>query len=49
LGEKCTVGKVDGISPEGRPKKTGSELGKTVCQTGRLNKEDAMDRGNWRK
>jgi len=40
---------VEGSSPTGRPKRTRKEVVQKDCQACNLNKEDAMDRGRWKK
>jgi len=40
---------VEGSRPRGRPKRTGKEVVQKDCQARNLNKEDAMDRGRWKK
>ena len=40
---------VGGSRPRGRPKRTWKEVVREDCQARKLNKEDAMDRCNWRK
>jgi len=40
---------VEGSRPRGRPKRTWKEVVQKDCQTHNLNKEDAMDRGRWKK
>jgi len=40
---------VEGSRPRGRPKRTWKEVVQKDCQTRNLNKEDAMDRGRWKK
>ena len=40
---------VEGSRPSGRPKRTWTEVVQKDCQAHNLNREDAMDRGNWRK
>jgi len=47
--KKCMEHKVEGSRPRGRPKKTWKEIVREDCQARKLNKEDAMDRCNWRK
>ena len=40
---------VDGSRPRGRPKRKWKEVVQKDCQACNLNKEDAMDRGRWKK
>ena len=40
---------VEGSRPTGRPKRTWKEVVQKDCQARNLNKEDAMDRGRWKK
>jgi len=40
---------VEGARPRGRPKKTWTEVVKKDCQARKLNREDALDHGRWRK
>jgi len=40
---------VEGSRPRGRPKRTWKEVAQEDCQARNLNKEDAMDRGRWKK
>jgi len=40
---------VEGSKPRGRPKRTWKEVVQKDCQARNLNKEDAMDRGRWKK
>jgi len=40
---------VEGSRPRGRQKKTWREVVQKDCQTRNLNREDAMDRGRWKK
>ena len=39
----------EGSRPRGRPKTTWKEDVQKNCQARNLNKEDAMDRGRWKK
>jgi len=39
----------EGSRPRGRPKRTWKEVVQKECQAHNLNKEDAMDRGRWKK
>jgi len=47
--KKCMEYEVDGSRPRGRPKRTWIEIVQKDCQTRNLNREDAMDRGRWKK
>ena len=47
--KKCTEYEVEGSRPRGRPKRTWREVVQKDCQARNLNKEDAMDRGTWKK
>ena len=49
LGEKSTEYEVEGSRPRGRPNRTWKEVVQKDCQARNLNKEDAMDRGRWKK
>jgi len=40
---------VEGSGPGGRPERTWREVVQKDCQARNLNKEDAMDRGRWKK
>jgi len=40
---------VEGSRSRGRPKRTWKEVVQKDCQARNLNKEDAMDRGRWKK
>jgi len=40
---------VKGPTPRGRPKRTWREVVSEDCQAHKLNTEDAMDRGKWKK
>jgi len=40
---------VEGSIPRGKPKRTLKEVVQKDCQAHNLNKEDAMDRGRWKK
>jgi len=40
---------VEGSRPRGRPKRTWKEVVQKDCQARNLYKEDAMDRGRWKK
>jgi len=43
------VYEVEGSRPRGRPTKTWKEVVHKDCQARNLNKENAMDRGRWKK
>jgi len=47
--KKCMEYEVEGSRPRGRPKRTWKEVVQKDCQARYLNKEDAMDRGRWKK
>ena len=47
--KKCMEYEVEGSRSRGRPKRTWKEVVQKDCQAGNLNKEDAMDRGRWKK
>jgi len=47
--KKCMECEVEDSRPRGRPKRTWKEVVQKDCQTCSLNKEDAMDRGRWKK
>jgi len=47
--KKCMEYEVEGPRPRGRPKRTWREVVQKHCQARNLNKEDAMDRGRWKK
>jgi len=47
--KKCVEYEVEGSRPRGRPKRTWREVVQKDCQAGNLNREDAMDRGRWKK
>jgi len=47
--KKCMEYEVEGSRPRGRPKRTWREVVENDCQARKLNKEDAVDRGRWRK
>ena len=40
---------VEGSRRRGRPKRTWKEVVQKDCQARKLNREDAMDRGRWKK
>ena len=48
VGE-CMEYEVEGARPRGRPKKTWREIVEKDCKARGLDREDAMDRGRWRK
>jgi len=47
--KKCMEYEVEGSRPRGRPKRTLKEVVQKDCQARNLNKEDAMNRGRWKK
>jgi len=47
--KKCMEYEVEGSRHRGRPKRTWKEFVQKDCQARNLNKEDAMDRGRWKK
>ena len=47
--KRCMEYEVEGSRPRGRPKRTWKEVVQNDCQARNLNKEDAMDRGRWKK
>ena len=47
--KKCMEFEVEASRPRGRPKRTWKEAVQKYCQTRNLNKEDATDRGRWKK
>ena len=47
--KKCMEYEVEGSRPRGRPKRTWREVVQKDCQARSLNREDAMDRGRWKK
>ena len=47
--KKCMEYELEGSRPRGRPKKTWTEVVQKDCQARNLNREDAMDRGRWKK
>jgi len=47
--KKCMEYEVEGSRPRDRPKRTWKEVVQKDCQAHNLNKEDAMDRGRWKK
>ena len=40
---------MEGSRPRGRPKRTWTDVVQKDCQARNLNREDAMDRGRWKK
>jgi len=47
--KKCVDYEVEGAEPGGRPGRTWREIVEKDCQARRLNGEEAVDRGGWRK
>ena len=47
--KKCMEYEVEGSGPRGRPKRTWREVVQKDCQARNLIREDAMDRGRWKK
>ena len=47
--KKCMEYEVEGSRPRGGPKRTWKEVVQKDCQARNLNKEDAVDRGRWKK
>jgi len=47
--KKCMEYEVEGSRPRGRPKRMWREVVQKDCQARNLNREDAMDRGRWKK
>ena len=47
--KKCMEYEVEGSRPRGRPKRTWREVVQRDCQARNLKREDAMDRGRWKK
>jgi len=47
--KKCMKYEAEGSRPRGRPKRTWREAMQKDCQARNLNREDAMDRGRWKK
>jgi len=47
--KKCIEYEVEGSRPRGGPKRTWKEVVQKDCQAHNLNKEDAMDRGIWKR
>ena len=47
--KKCMEYEVEGSRPRDRPKRTWREVVQIVCQAHNLNRQDAMDRGRWKK
>jgi len=49
LGEEIMEYEVEGSRSRGRPKRTWKEVVQEDYKARNLNKEDAMDRGRWKK
>jgi len=47
--KKCMEYEVEGSRPRGKPKRTWREVVQEDCQARNLIREDAMDRGRWKK
>ena len=47
--KKCMEYEAKGSRPRGRPRRTWNEVVQKDCQARNLNKENAMDRGRWKK
>ena len=47
--KKCMEYDVTDSRPTGRPKRTWTEVVQKDCQARKLNREDAVDRGRWKK
>ena len=47
--KKCMEYEVEGSRPRGRPKRAWKEVVQKDCQARNLNREDATDRGRWKK
>jgi len=47
--KKCMEHEVEGSRPRGRPGKTWKEVVREDCRARKLNKEDAVDRCEWRR
>jgi len=47
--KKCMEYEVEDSRPRGRLKRTWREVVRKDCQVRNLNREDAMDRGRWKK
>ena len=47
--KKCMEYEVEGSRPRDTPNRTWTEVVQKDCQACSLNKEDAMDRGRWKK
>jgi len=47
--KKCMEYEEEGYRPRGRPKGTWREVVQKDCQAHSLNREDAVDRGIWKK
>jgi len=49
VAKKCMEYEVEGSRPRDRPKRAWREVVQKDCQARNLNREDAMDRGRWKK
>jgi len=47
--KKCMEYEVEGPRPRGRPNRTWRDVVREDCQACKINKEDTIDRCNWRK
>jgi len=47
--KKCMEYEVEGSRPRDKPKRTWKEVVQKDCQARNLNREDAVDRGIWKK
>jgi len=47
--KKCMEYEVESARPRGRLKRTWREIAPKDCQACKLNRDDAVDRGRWRK
>ena len=47
--KKCTEYEVEGSRPRGRLKRKWKQVIQKDCQARNLNREDAVDRGRWKK
>jgi len=47
--KKCMEYEVEASRPRGRPNRTRREVVQKDCQARNLNREDAIDRGRWKK
>jgi len=47
--KKCMEYEVEGSRLRGKPKRTWRQVVQKDCQARNLNREDAMDRGRWKK